>query len=410
VARPKKNREVSIVHFSFFDLLFGAFGAFVFLMIMQVLATLNMVDIDIQKMVDTVVQEKTALKNELEKYKETDQKLLVLTQQYNQAMDERSKLIEEQKKLAEQNSELVSKLDDLQAEMSDINSVRAELEKKEALEKNLQTRIDKLDQEKVRMDSKNKELESRLASLSSEIESLRQFKKKVAQKGDLQKALEQENRDLKTTGAKLAQDKARLEAELNTVREKLASLNQAKTRFEKKGDVIKTLEEENKKLEKSLDQTKQKLAALKTSPLKLKTTAVPTIIAGDSINMALAAEGGSPPYTWELAGKLPPGLSFNKIMGVISGIPKTDGKYSINLQVKDGRGLVAKSPKDIPVTVIKEYKAQEKKVSPMFIVMAVISTLLLAYILWGKYKAAKRWKKIVEDAKRRGQEGIVIKI
>jgi hypothetical protein len=313
LARPKKNREVSIVHFSFFDLLFGAFGAFVFLMIMQVLATLNMVDIDIQKMVDTVVKEKAALKNELEKYKETDQKLLVLTQQYNQALDERSKLIQEQNRLTENAAELDAQVASLQDEMRKLEAIKAELEKKEA-------------------------------------------------------------------------------------------------QSEKTGDVIKALEEENKKLEKSLDQARQKLAALKTSPLKLKTAEFPTIIAGDSINMALSAEGGSPPYSWDLTGKLPPGLSFNKITGVISGIPKTDGKYSINLQVKDGRGLVAKSPKDIAVNVIKEYKAQEKKVSPMFIVMAVISTLLLAYILWGKYKAAKRWRKIVEDAKRRGQEGIVIKI
>jgi hypothetical protein len=46
----------------------------------------------------------------------------------------------------------------------------------------------------------------------------------------------------------------------------------------------------------------------------------------------------------------------------------------------------------------------------MFVVMALISSLLLLYILWGKYKAAKRWKEIVRQAKAKGQNGIVIKI
>jgi hypothetical protein len=42
--------------------------------------------------------------------------------------------------------------------------------------------------------------------------------------------------------------------------------------------------------------------------------------------------------------------------------------------------------------------------------MALISSVLLLYILWGKYKAAKRWKEFVRQAKAKGHENIVIPI
>lgn len=306
MARPKKNREVSIVHFSFFDLLFGAFGAFVFLMIMQVISTLNMVDVDIQNVVDEAVQEKIALKKEIEKYQEIDQSLQNLQQQYDQVMADRKQLIQEKTDLSQQTSQQQAELD---------------------------TALQKID-------------------------SLSRFKEKVKQKGDL----------------------------------------------------LQTLEEENKKLEKSLDQARKKVAALKTNPLKLKTTSLPTLITGESIQIALAAEGGSPPYTWKLSGKLPPGLSMNQVTGNIAGIAKSDGKYNIKLKVQDARGMVVESTEGIAINVIKKYKEPEKKVSPMFVVMTLISSLLLMYIIWGKYKAARRWKEIVRQAKERGEKGIVIKI
>jgi hypothetical protein len=47
-----------------------------------------MVDVDIQSVVDEVVKEKATLKNELEKYKESDQKLQTLAKKYNQALDQ----------------------------------------------------------------------------------------------------------------------------------------------------------------------------------------------------------------------------------------------------------------------------------------------------------------------------------
>jgi len=291
VARPKKNREVSIVHFSFFDLLFGAFGAFVFLMIMQVISTLNMVDVDIQNVVDEAVEEKIALKKELEKYQEIDHSLQNLQQQYDQIMADRKQLIQEKADLGQQNSQQ--------------------------------------------------------------------------------------------------------QAELDTALQKIDSLSRFKEKVKHKGDLLQTLEAENKKLEKSLNTARRKLAAIKTVPLKIKTTSIPTTITEENVQVALAAEGGSLPYTWQLEGNLPGGLSFNPVTGTISGIAKSHGKYNLKARVTDAAGLNVAG--NISFKVVKKYEEQKKKVSPMFVVMTLISSVLLMYILWGKFKFHKYKRKMERE-------------
>ena len=291
MARPKKNREVSIVHFSFFDLLFGAFGAFVFLMIMQVISTLNMVDVDIQNVVDEAVEEKIALKKELEKYQEIDHSLQNLQQQYDQIMADRKQLIQEKADLGQQNSQQ--------------------------------------------------------------------------------------------------------QAELDTARQKIDSLSRFKEKVKHKGDLLQALEEENKKLEKSLNTARRKLAAIKTVPLKIKTTSIPTTITEENVQVALAAEGGSLPYTWQLEGNLPGGLSFNPVTGTIFGIAKSHGKYNLKARVTDAAGLNVAG--NISFKVVKKYEEQKKKVSPMFVVMTLISSVLLMYILWGKFKFHKYKRKMERE-------------
>lgn len=290
MARQKKEREVSIVHFSFFDLLFGAFGAFVFLMIMQVISTLNLVDVDIQKLVDDTVQEKVTLTKELERYKETDLLFKNLQQQHSQLMDDRKKLA----------------------------------------------------QEKEQISDKAGNLETRVGSIQRELDSLKKYQKTA----------------------------------------------------QKKGEAIKVLEEENKRLGASLDKAQSKLSAIKTTPLKIKTRSFPTTITEEQVNLALAAEGGSPPYSWHLEGKLPKGLSFNQVTGTISGIVKSAGDYSFRVKLTDARGLSVETKNDISFKVIRKYEEQKKKVSSWFVIMALISSLLLLYIIWGKYKARRYIKKM----------------
>lgn len=57
---------------------------------------------------------------------------------------------------------------------------------------------------------------------------------------------------------------------------------------------------------------------------------------GASYSAALAALGGSPPYTWSITGgSLPPGLSLNSATGTISGTPSAAGNYRFTVQVTD---------------------------------------------------------------------------
>lgn len=290
MARQKKEREVSIIHFSFFDLLFGAFGAFVFLMIMQVISTLNMVDVDMQKLVDDTAQEKVTLKNELEKYKDTDLLFKGLQQQYSQLTDEQQKLI----------------------------------------------------REKEQISAKATNFETQAGALQRELDV---FKK-----------------------------------------------NQ--TAAQKKGDEINALQEENRRLGASLDKAQHKLSAIKTMPIKIKTTAFPATITEEQVDLALAAEGGSPPYSWHLDGNLPKGLSFDQATGTLSGIVKSAGDYAFKVKVTDARGLHVETQKDISFKVIRKYEEQKKKVSSWFVLMTLISSLLLMYIFWGKFKAQRYIKKM----------------
>lgn len=296
MARQKKNREVSIVHFSFFDLLFGAFGAFVFLMIMQVLSTLNLVDVDIQKLVDQTVKEKAALSDELDRFKDMDRSFKILQQQYDQVMEERKKFVQEKE------------------------------------ERELQNR--------------------------------------------------------------------QLEAKLSAAQEKVASLSQLTEKMEKKGDMLKALEEENRRLEKDLNAVRQRLSAFKTIPLKLKTRSLPTLITEEKVDLALSAEGGTPPYAWELDGKLPGGLSFNKITGNLFGIVKSKGKYDFKLKVTDSRGLVVETPENISLNVIKKYEEPKSKVSQWFLFAMIILALYLLHSWWQKHKS----KKYIKEMEAQGYE------
>jgi hypothetical protein len=296
MARPKKNREASIVHFSFFDLLFGAFGAFVFLMIMQVLSTLNMVDADIQKIVDETVQENTALKNEMIQYKEIKQSLESLEQTHEKLQGDLKKAVQENSELAKQESQLQAKLD---------------------------------------------------AALKR-VENLAQFKESVEQKGDM----------------------------------------------------VKTLENQNRQLEQSLTEARRRLAAIGTVPLAIKTTSLPTLITEENVSIALAAEGGSPPYTWELEGRLPSGLFFNKATGSISGVVKSSGDYSFALKVTDAKGDSVRSKSNIPFKVIKKYEEPKSMVSYWFLIIAIFLGLNLLYWWYQKYKARKYYEMMVAKGRK----------
>ena len=75
------------------------------------------------------------------------------------------------------------------------------------------------------------------------------------------------------------------------------------------------------------------------SSLSITTATLPDGTVGAAYSQALAAAGGTAPYTW-LAPGLPAGLSINTSTGVISGTPTTTGTYGFNASVTDANSAV----------------------------------------------------------------------
>ena len=72
------------------------------------------------------------------------------------------------------------------------------------------------------------------------------------------------------------------------------------------------------------------------STLVLETSNLPEGVVGLAYSQALAATGGTAPYTWSVTkGTLPPGLKLQSSSGVISGTLTTAGSSTFTVQVKD---------------------------------------------------------------------------
>ncbi|MBI5085466.1 MAG: putative Ig domain-containing protein [Acidobacteria bacterium] len=88
--------------------------------------------------------------------------------------------------------------------------------------------------------------------------------------------------------------------------------------------------------------------------LGITTPALPNGSVGSAYSQALAASGGTPPYTWTIAsgglvaGQPPPGLTLSAA-GVLSGIPTATGTYSFNVRVVDS--AARESSRNFTVTI-----------------------------------------------------------
>ncbi|SDL26954.1 40-residue YVTN family beta-propeller repeat-containing protein [Arthrobacter sp. ov407] len=71
----------------------------------------------------------------------------------------------------------------------------------------------------------------------------------------------------------------------------------------------------------------------------ISTTAVPDAVVGQQYHAALAANGGSGPYSWSLAGGvLPEGVTLDPKTGVLAGIPKVNGTSHPMITLTDSQG------------------------------------------------------------------------
>jgi len=86
------------------------------------------------------------------------------------------------------------------------------------------------------------------------------------------------------------------------------------------------------------------ITASTASPLDIMTASLPSSRISQRYNVALAASGGNPPYTWNLAtspGSLPPGLTLETTTGAISGTPSVANHYNFAIEVRDTSGQSA---------------------------------------------------------------------
>ncbi|MDE1155945.1 MAG: putative Ig domain-containing protein [Acidobacteriaceae bacterium] len=85
------------------------------------------------------------------------------------------------------------------------------------------------------------------------------------------------------------------------------------------------------------------------SPLSITSGAPPIGTVGVAYTMALAADGGTTPYTWSLlAGSLPAGLTLSSA-GAITGTPTAQGTSNFTVQVADSAGATATATLSITV-------------------------------------------------------------
>lgn len=106
--------------------------------------------------------------------------------------------------------------------------------------------------------------------------------------------------------------------------------------------------------------------------LVIKTRTLPTLLAGDSVEIALACEGGIPPYRWRSEPALPQGLKLADTY--IAGRSRQSGEFPIELIVEDAAGSTAAA--DVPLVV--------EWLFPWWLLAALIATalLLLLLLLW----------------------------
>lgn len=73
--------------------------------------------------------------------------------------------------------------------------------------------------------------------------------------------------------------------------------------------------------------------------LSITNTDVPSGSVSEAFDLTFAAQGGTPPLTWKLEGRIP-GLSFEAGSARLTGTPTVAGSYPITVEVKDARGLL----------------------------------------------------------------------
>lgn len=403
MARQRKDREANIVHFSFFDLLFGAFGAFVFLMILQVISTINMIDAGAQKLIDQTVAQNQQLKKENNalqsfktSYESLEKRYQELVKQDRQNRAETEKL---QQNIVNLNRLLENKAQ--QEEKAAVAAREAAAVKKELAE--LRTRLRQTENQAKAAQEKNAQLAGQIKELEKETGEL---KSHLAQKGEqvnITASLQEKITELKNANRAASERNQALREQISDLQSQVAQLAEKKKELQRQGDVLTSMSARARDLEKELEEAKRKIAAVSRAPLSIATKSIPSLLAGEEINLALAAQGGSPPYAWSLSGELPSGLSLDKTQGLIVGKASGTGDFHVSLKVSDSLGDEASSQEPIKLSVKEMSDEDETRVHWTYFVIALLLAAYAAKVVHGKYK----WKKLQKEMARKGLKPVL---
>lgn len=91
-----------------------------------------------------------------------------------------------------------------------------------------------------------------------------------------------------------------------------------------------------------------------TAPLEITTTQLPDGMQGKTYNIELRVEGGAPPYTWDITGDLPEGLSLST-SGVVSGIPSNTDSHRFTVRARDSASREVSRELDLSIRAPGEY-------------------------------------------------------
>ena len=77
-----------------------------------------------------------------------------------------------------------------------------------------------------------------------------------------------------------------------------------------------------------------------------------TVGTGYSQTLQVQNGTGTPPFTWSVAGSLPPGLNLNTSTGTISGTPSAAGTFNFTPHVTDSLSLTDITPPNLSITIV----------------------------------------------------------